>query len=219
MPFLATASSVGRLLFFGRAVDHPRIDARLHGFQNVAPGQVDRRRPLEVEVDDLRLAGGDHRANHQRHVAAGQIVGFERLGRDALAVVQAGLHRHDLAARDHRRVHLAKRHPQQVEDADPRAGRDRLNPQPEVAGEDREQRQPNDHHDHQRDQHHRAAAEEPIGEENAGEHRLHGIHLNSLRSTSASGETTLSASQPCAYNCSSRLNWRIQARPTSATRS
>ena len=62
-----------------RAIDHARINARLHGFQNISPGQVDRRGPLEVQVDDLRLAGGDHRANHQRHVAAGQVMGFERL--------------------------------------------------------------------------------------------------------------------------------------------
>ena len=65
-------------------------------------------------------------------------------------VVQPGLHGHDLAADDHGRVHLAEGHPQQVEDADAGAGRDRLNPQAEVAGEDREQRQADDHHEHQR---------------------------------------------------------------------
>ena len=67
------------------------------------------------------------------------------------AVVQAGLHGHDLAAHDDRRVHLAERHPQQVEDADAGAGRDRLNPQAKVAGEDREEGQ---HHDQRAEQQH-----------------------------------------------------------------
>ena len=60
-----------------------------------------------------------------------------------------GLHGHDLAARDHRRIHLAKRHPQQVEKADAGAGRDRLNPQAEVAGEDGKERQRDNQHDDQ----------------------------------------------------------------------
>ena len=127
-----------------RAIDHARVNAGLHGFEHVAAGQVDGRRPLEVEIDDLGLAGGDHRANHERHVAAGQIVGFERLGRDAFAIVDAGLHGHDLAARDHGRVHFAERHPEQIEDADAGAGGDRLDPQPEVAGEDRKERERDD---------------------------------------------------------------------------
>ena len=105
----------------GRAVDHLGIDARLHGFQHVAAGQVDGRGQLEVEIDRLGLLGGDDRANHQRHVAAGQVMGLERLARDARLVGQAGLHGHDLAADDHRGIDLAKRHAQQVEDADSRA--------------------------------------------------------------------------------------------------
>ncbi len=104
MPFLATASSVSCGAAAGRAVDHLGIDAGLHGLEHVAAGQVDGRGPLEVEVDDLGLVGGDHRANHQRHVAAGQVVGLQGLAGDAgLVLAEPGLHGHDLAADDDRR--------------------------------------------------------------------------------------------------------------------
>ena len=140
MPFLATASSDSRAAAAGRAVDHLGIDAGLHGFEHVAAGQVDGRGQLEVEIDRLGLVGGDDRADHQRHVAAGQVMGFERLAGDAGLVAQAGLHGHDLAADDDRGIDLAKGHAQQVEDADPAPGRHRLDPQAEVAGEDGEER-------------------------------------------------------------------------------
>ena len=78
------------------------------------------------------------------------------------AVVEPGLHGHDLAARDDRRVHLAERHPQQVEDADAGAGRDRLNPQPKVAGEDREERQHDDQRTDQQHQPQRVAAKHAV---------------------------------------------------------
>ena len=95
-----------------RAVDHFGIDARLHGFEHVAAGQVDGRGQLEIEVDRLGLVGGDDRADHQRHVAAGQVVGFERLAGDAGRFAQAGLHGHDLAAHDHLGIDLAEGHAQ-----------------------------------------------------------------------------------------------------------
>ena len=62
------------------AIDHLGIDAGLHGLQHVAAGQVDGRGQLEVEFE-LGLAGGDQRPDHQRHVAAGQVMGFQALAR------------------------------------------------------------------------------------------------------------------------------------------
>ena len=34
-----------------RAIDHFRVNARPHRVEHVAPGQVDRRGPIEVEID------------------------------------------------------------------------------------------------------------------------------------------------------------------------
>ena len=66
------------------AVDHLGIDAGLHGLQHVAAGQVDGGRQLEIQFE-LGLAGGDQRPDHQRHVAAGQVVGLQALGGHAVA--------------------------------------------------------------------------------------------------------------------------------------
>ena len=161
MPFLATASSVGRLLFFGGQSMTRGIHARLDGFENVAAGEVDRGGPFEIEVDDLRFAGGDHRANDERHVAAGQVVGFEAFGGEAFAFVDAGLHGHDLAAGDDGGIHLAEGHAEQVEDADAGAGGDRLNPEAEVAGEDREERERDDQRAEQQHEPQRVVTEQP----------------------------------------------------------
>ena len=60
-----------------RAIDHLGIDARLHGFEHVAAGQVDGRRQFKVEVDRLGLLRGDDRPNHQRHIAACQVMSFQ----------------------------------------------------------------------------------------------------------------------------------------------
>ena len=81
MPFLATPSSDSLPHAAAGAVDHLGIDAGLHGLEHVAAGQVDGRGQLEVEVDDLGLVGGDQRADHQRHVAAGQVMGLQGLAR------------------------------------------------------------------------------------------------------------------------------------------
>jgi hypothetical protein len=116
----------------------------LHGVEDVATRKINRRGPLERELDDFRLAGGDHRADHQRHVAAGQVVGLQRLGADFFFFIEAGLHGHDLAADDHRRVHLAEPHPHQIDHADAGPRHDRLDPQPREAGEDRQEDQHED---------------------------------------------------------------------------
>ena len=158
MPFLATASSVACRR--GRAVDDFGIDAGLHGFEHVAAGQVDRRGLAKREAMILALLAAMSDADHQRHIAAGQVVGFERLARDALIVVQAGLHGHDLRLDDHVLVHLAEGHADQVPDRDARAGEKRLNPQPEIVGEHRHDDQQHEQHDDGDD--HRANREDLI---------------------------------------------------------
>lgn len=80
-------------------------------------------------------------ADHQRHVAARQIVRFQALGGHPVAIADAGLHGHDLAAHDYPRTDLSKRHAHQVQDADPRPRSLRLDPETEVVGEDRQENQ------------------------------------------------------------------------------
>ena len=94
-----------------RAVDNAGVNAGLDRFENVTTGQIDCRGSTEGKLDDLRLAGGDHGADHQRHVAAGHVVGFQGPGGEFLVVVEARLDRHDFGARDDGGVHLAEPHP------------------------------------------------------------------------------------------------------------
>ena len=72
---------------------------------------------FEIEVDDLCFSRCNHRANDQWDVAACQVVGFERLARHAVVFVDTRFHGHDLAAQDHGGIHLAKRHAEQIEQA------------------------------------------------------------------------------------------------------
>ena len=116
-PFLAMALSVLRCELVGvGAVDHLGIDAGLHGFQHVAPGQVDGRRLVEVEIQ-VGAVGGDDRADHVGHVAAGQVVGLQTPRGDARLPLppDARLHRHDLALHDHPGVDLAEAHADQAQ--------------------------------------------------------------------------------------------------------
>ena len=56
---------------------------------------------------------------------------------------------------------FAKRHPQQIEKADARPGRKRLNPQPAVAREDREEHQRGNQQPHEQDEPNRPATKQP----------------------------------------------------------
>ena len=131
------------------------------------------------------------------------------------AVVEPGLHGHDLAARDDGRVHLAKRHPQQVENADAGAGRDRLNPQPKVAGEDREERQANNQHKHDADQHHRAAFKQPLGKQSGGESHWY-LHGSCLWRANKS-RIALSVSTPYSYILCNHSKTEFQVEPPAAS--
>ena len=103
MPFLATALSVALPDARIGAVDDFGHDARPHGVEHVAAGQVDRGGPVEIERN-AGPVGGDDRQDHVRHVAAGQIVRLEPLRADAVAAadVEARLRGHDLRLHDHR---------------------------------------------------------------------------------------------------------------------
>ena len=151
MPFLATASSesrpearAGQSMTFG-------IDAGANGLEHVAAREIDCRSQTVIEANDLGLAGGDHGLNDERHATASKIMGFEGLAGDAGFLAETGLHRHDFAADDDRGIYFAERHSEQVEDADSGAGRYRLNPQSEVAGEDRKQDQSKNQQDQDHD--------------------------------------------------------------------
>ncbi len=98
------------------AVDHLRIDARLHGVEHVAAGQIDGRRAVEIQVD-VGAVGGDDRLDDVRHAAAGQIMRFEPLRADAglFFPADARLHGHDLAEHDHFGVDAAEAHADQAQ--------------------------------------------------------------------------------------------------------
>src|SRR5439155_24522848 len=90
--------------------------ARLDGIENVAPGQVDRRRRLPGDVD-IGLVGGDHRVDDALHVAAGENVRFHLRRRD-VDPRAAGL---NARVDDGDGVDLSQLHADQVEHAHARA--------------------------------------------------------------------------------------------------
>ena len=88
MPFLATPSIVCRPWRRVGAGDDLGVDARLHGLEHVAAGEVDRRGAL-VRQRDVGAVGGDQGADDVGHVAAGQVVRLEAPGRHAVLLGQA----------------------------------------------------------------------------------------------------------------------------------
>ena len=134
-PFLATALKRAAARFLGvGAVDHFGIDAGAHGVEHVAAGQVDRRGPVEVEID-VGPMRGDERVDHARHVAAGQVVGFEPARGDAGVRIgaDARLHRHDLGLDDRAGVDLPQAHADQAQHAHMGIGHEGLQPELAVA--------------------------------------------------------------------------------------
>ena len=132
------------------AVDHLRIDARPHRVEHVAAGQVDRRRPVEVEVD-VGPMRGDDRVDHARHVAAGQVMGLQPPRGDARVRIgaDAGLHGHDLGFDDRPGVHLPQAHADQAQQAHAGVGHERLKPQLAVAEEhERQHKRGDQRHGH-----------------------------------------------------------------------
>src|SRR6185437_14710880 len=100
-------------------IDDFGVDAGLHGPQNVAARQVDGGGPIEFQID-VGAVRGDDRLDDPRHVAAGQIVGFQAARRDPGDRVgaDAGLHGHDFRLHDQAGVDLPQAHPDQAEQAD-----------------------------------------------------------------------------------------------------
>ena len=139
--------------FFGiGAIDHFRVNARPHGVEHIAPGQVDGGRPIEIEID-IGPVRRDQRVDHARHVAAGQVVGFEPPRGDARmrVVADAGLHGHDLGFDDRPRVHLPQAHADQAQQAHVGVRHHGLQPQLAVA----------EHHDHEHERRDQNEAERP----------------------------------------------------------
>jgi len=94
-------------------VDHFGINARLHGFQDVSTGQVDRGSRIPVEID-LSSMSRDQSSHDDRYFAAGQIVSLHGFGRDCS---EPRLDGHNLAVDDHVRIDLPQRHENQLEGA------------------------------------------------------------------------------------------------------
>jgi hypothetical protein len=133
------------------AVDHLRVDARLHGIKNVAAGQVDGAGAVEVEVE-VGAMGGDEGPDHTRHVAAGEVVGLEAASRDVAA--DSRLRGHDLRLHDRAGIHLAQAHAQELEKRDGRLRPEGLKPELPVVEDQQEQREREQaEHEAQADEH------------------------------------------------------------------
>ena len=116
IPFLATASSELRGLLWPDS--RSLWDTRWSGRPAARCGLPDRWPWLPGRRASASWPWRRHqRTDHQRHIAAGHIVGLQGLRRD-LPAIQPGGNRHDLALDDRRCVDLAERHPDQVPDRD-----------------------------------------------------------------------------------------------------
>ena len=103
---LGDPGDVGRLDDFG-------VDRHLHGFQHIAPGQVNRGGPLEGQ-GDLRPVRADQRLHHPVHIAARQVVRFQLVEVDGDARLDGGDQRQD----DPVLRHAPQPHPDQAADGD-----------------------------------------------------------------------------------------------------
>ncbi len=92
--------------------------------------------------------------NHARHIAAGQIVGFQAARGDAGVRIgaDAGLHGHDFGLHDDARVDLPQAHSHQGQQADPGVGHVRLKPQLAI-GENQKQKNEEEKRHQRRRQH------------------------------------------------------------------
>eukprot|EP00913_Durusdinium_trenchii_P028411 g26639.t1 len=140
-----------RLVPFARvgAVDHAGVDAGLHGFEEITPGEIDRLRRLPVD-GNIGPVGGDQRGNHVGNVSPRQGMRLQVAGGDRIYACDARLHRHDLAADNHRRIHLTQAHHHQLGEGDIGPRHAALNPQADIAGHHGEADQCHQH-DNQRD--------------------------------------------------------------------
>ena len=109
-----------------RRGDDAGIDARLHGVEDVASGEIDRGRLLKVQLDSSFVCT-DERIDHALDVAAREVVRFERV-RWNLAT---GLHRRDARIDHCAGRHAAQAHADEFPEADVRAARPCCNPEPD----------------------------------------------------------------------------------------
>ena len=117
MPSLATPSMVTLAAAGVRDVDDFGIDARAHGFEHGLAGafgrEVDGAGAVEVERD-AGFVRGDEGEDDLVHVAAGEVVRLERIGRH----IEAGFHRGDAAIDDEAHRHAAQAHGDHFYEAD-----------------------------------------------------------------------------------------------------
>ena len=106
--------------------DHLGIDAHLHRLEDIAAGQVDRRRLLVGERDS-RLVGGDEGVDHPLHVAPGEEVTLQVVG----AELNPRLVRADQRQHDGPGIDPAKAHAEQGEERHPDTGKEGGQPEPE----------------------------------------------------------------------------------------
>src|SRR5690606_19214355 len=59
-----------------RRLDHFRVHRHLHGFENVATGEIDSSGALEGKID-VGLIGRDERVHHLLNMTTGQVMSFE----------------------------------------------------------------------------------------------------------------------------------------------
>src|SRR5574344_3004909 len=111
---------------YARRFNDFRVHGHLHRFEHVAPGEVDRRRLLEVELD-VRLVRGDERLDHAEDVTARHVVRFEEVrfdGEPCLAAQDARVH-------DDFGRNFAEPHADELEHSHVRLGEQSLEPQAE----------------------------------------------------------------------------------------
>ena len=110
----------------GGSIDHFRINGHLNSLGHITTGQIDSGSHLEIECD-IGFLRRNQRSYHIRHIPAREKVGFEIIGLQ----MQTGLRPGDQLIHDHRRRHLAETHQHQLQQADPYAGHQCREPQPD----------------------------------------------------------------------------------------
>ena len=127
MPSWATPSMVVLAHVGAGRVDDLRVDAGADGFEHglagALGGEIDGAGAVEIERD-AGFVRGDEREDDLVHVAAGEIMRFERIARD----IDAGFDRGDAGIDDHSNRHFAQTHPEHFEQSHRRVREPRAEP-------------------------------------------------------------------------------------------
>ena len=108
-----------------RRFNHFRINAHLHCFQHITPGQINRTGPFKSQRN-LCPMSRNQRVNHTIHITAGQIMGFQLVGIHVQPrLICLNQRQHDLIRR-----YPAQPHPYQIKNADVDSCRQSRYPEP-----------------------------------------------------------------------------------------